>query len=417
MMLRRLLRPLLACLALCGFLVGSVGAQDGGTGAGTGMTRAQAYARARALTALGEKMFFDKTLSASGRMACATCHDPGHAFGPANALDVQLGGRDMRQPGLRAVPSLAYLQAVPQFTEHFHDSPDEADASIDNGPTGGLTWDGRVDLHRDQARLPLLSPFEMANATPGELAARLRRSSYATEITSLFGNAVFDDGERAIAATGQALAAYQQQADLFYPYRAKYDDYLAGRVALSPQEARGLALFDDPAKGNCAHCHRSARANNDTPPQFTDFGLIALGVPRNRALPANADPAWFDLGACGPLRRDLAGRAEYCGLFRTPSLRNVALRTTFFHNGLVHSLREAVAFYVERDTNPGKWYPRDRQGRILTLDDLPVPYRGNLNREPPFGGKDGDPPVLSPAEIDDVTAFLNTLTDRNAAKP
>jgi cytochrome c peroxidase len=407
-MLPRLLRRLLGCLALCGLLAAGASAQDGGSG----MTRAQAYARARALTALGQRIFFDKTLSASGRMACATCHDPEHGFGPANALDVQLGGKDLRQPGLRAVPSLTYLQAVPQFTEHYFDSEDEADASIDNGPTGGLTWDGRVDLHREQARTPLLSPFEMANATPGEVATRLRRARYAAELSSLFGPNTLDDGEKAIRAVGEALAAYQQQADLFYPYSSRYDDYLAGRARLSPQEARGLALFNDPAKGNCAHCHRSARANNDTPPQFTDFGLIALGVPRNRAIPADADPHYFDLGACGPLRRDLAGRAELCGLFRTPSLRNVALRKTFFHNGLVHSLREAVAFYVERDTNPGKWYPRDRQGRILKFDDLPVPYRANINGEPPFGGKDGDPPVLTPAEIDDVTVFLETLTDR-----
>ena len=84
----------------------------------------------------------------------------------------------------------------------------------------------------------------------------------------------------------------------------------------------------------------------------------------------------------------------------------MALRTTFFHNGLVHSLREAVAFYVERDTRPGKWYPRDQQGRILKFDDLPAAYRGNINSDPPFGGKAGDPPALSPAEIDDVIAFL-----------
>jgi cytochrome c peroxidase len=409
-MLPRLLRPILGCLALCGLLAGSAGAEDGGAG----MTRAQAYARARALTALGQRIFFDKTLSASGQMACATCHDPDHGFGPANALDVPRGGKDMRQPGLRAVPSLTYLQAVPQFTEHYYDSEDEGDASIDNGPTGGLTWDGRVDRHRDQARAPLLSPYEMANETPGELAARLRRASYAAEVVSLFGSAVFDDGERAVAAVGEALAAYQQQANLFYPYSSKYDDYLAGRTRLSTQEARGLALFNDPAKGNCASCHRSARAANETPPQFTDFGLIALGVPRNRSIPANADARYFDLGICGPLRRDLAGRADYCGLFRTPSLRNVALRTTFFHNGLVHSLREAVAFYVERDTMPGKWYPRDRHGRTLKFDDLPATYRANINTDPPFGGKDGDPPALGPAEIDDVTAFLTTLTDRPA---
>ena len=139
--------------------------------------------------------------------------------------------------------------------------------------------------------------------------------------------------------------------------------------------------------------------------------MIAIGVPRNRAIPANADAHYFDLGLCGPLRTDFTGRSDYCGLFRTPSLRNVALRQTFFHNGLVHNLREAIAFYVERDTNPGKWYPRGADGRIETFDDLPAQYRGNLNKEPPFGGKPGDRPVLTDSEIDDMVAFLKTLTD------
>ncbi|MGN6573793.1 MAG: cytochrome-c peroxidase, partial [Pseudolabrys sp.] len=197
----------------------------------------------------------------------------------------------------------------------------------------------------------------------------------------------------------------------FYPYSSKYDAVLAGRAQLTPREALGLALFNDPHKGNCASCHRSRPDFNGTPPQFTDYGFIALGLPRNKGVPANADPAWRDLGLCGPLRTDLSGRPDYCGLFRTPSLRNVALRKTFFHNGLVHSLREAVAFYVERDTAPEKWYPRGADGRIAKFDDLPAAYLTNVNTEAPFGGKPGDTPALSPSEIDDIVAFLGTLTD------
>jgi cytochrome c peroxidase len=59
-------------------------------------------------------------------------------------------------------------------------------------------------------------------------------------------------------------------------------------------ETRGLALFNDPAKGNCAHCHISARGADGTPPQFTDYGLAALGVPRNTQIPANGDPSFYD---------------------------------------------------------------------------------------------------------------------------
>jgi len=402
---------ILLLLAWCGAFAGA-GAQ---AGAGT-LTRPQAYARAAQLAALGRRLFADPSLSVSGRMACTTCHDPSHAFGPPNALPVQFGGADMHQPGQRTVPSLKYLQAVPQFTEHYYESEDEGDDSIDNGPTGGLTWDGRVDRGRDQARIPLLSPFEMANAGAGAVVAKARQAGYADELRKIFGTAIFDDTEKAFAGIVEALEVFQQDYRTFYPYSSKYDAYLAGRAELTPQEIRGLNLFNDPGKGNCGNCHRSQRGRDGTPPQFTDYGLIAIGVPRNRDIPANADPDFFDLGLCGPLRTDLADRAEYCGRFITPTLRNAALRQTFFHNGAVHSLREAVAFYVERDTDPGKWYPRDATGQILKFDDLPQRYRDNINSEPPFGGHPGDRPVLSSSEIDDIVVFLNTLTDDDKAR-
>jgi cytochrome c peroxidase len=396
------------CLTLCLVLGMRVAWAQAGH---SGLSRPQAYARAAALGELGHKLFFDPSLSASGKMACATCHDPQHAFGPPNAQPVQFGGPDLRQPGLRAVPSLRYLQAIPQFTAHYYDSDDEGDGSVDNGPTGGLTWDGRVGRFRDQAQLPLLSPFEMANATPADVVARVRAAPYAGELRALDGEAIFADPDRAFAVILEALEVFQQDARLFYPYSSRYDDYLAGRAALSPQEARGLRLFEDPDKGNCVNCHRSKRAKDGTPPQFTDYGLIAVAIPRNPAIPANADPAYRDLGACGPLRTDLAGQAKYCGLFRTPSLRNVAIRRTFFHNGLVHDLREAVAFYAERDTQPEKWYPYG------LFEDLPEPYWANVNREPPFDRKPGDPPPLTAGEIDDIVAFLRTLTDADVINP
>ncbi|MGO8212825.1 cytochrome-c peroxidase, partial [Rhizobium ruizarguesonis] len=77
------------------------------------------------------------------------------------------------------------------------------------------------------------------------------------------------------------------------------------------------------------------------------------------AIPANSDPGYHDLGLCGPQRTDFAGRSEYCGLFRTPTLRNVALKQSFFHNGYFHSLRDVVSFYATRDSDPGRWYPRN----------------------------------------------------------
>jgi cytochrome c peroxidase len=363
------------------------------------------------MTELGRQLFFDRGLSASGQMACATCHDPRFAYGPPNDRPTQLGGPDMKSPGLRAVPSLRYLQAVPPFAEHFYD--EATDGSNDVGPTGGHAWDGRVDTKHEQAKLPLTSRFEMANPDVDSVVAKVARGPLAPRFRAVFGDDVFADAERGSTAVLMCLEVFQQSPKDFYPYTSRYDAYLRRQIELSPSEARGLALYDDPQKGNCASCHPSAGYHGAFP-QFTDYGFNALGVPRNARIAANADPSFHDMGLCGPERKDLAAHGEYCGLFRVPSLRNVAVRRVFFHNGAFSSLDRVMAFYVERDTSPAKWYPKVG-GRVEAFDDLPPEYRKNVTRERPFGGKPGAAPALSRSEIRDVIAFLKTLTDADLA--
>ena len=396
-------------ILLCGLLVAA--SAEAFAAAQKGLPRAVVFRQAGMLSAIGRRLFFDPALSASGQLSCSSCHDPAHGYGPPDARAVEPGGSDMQHMGLRAVPSLRYMQATPQFTEHYYDSDDEGDASVDNGPTGGLTWDGRVDRGRDQARLPLLSPFEMANDSPAAVVAAVSRSAYAAKLRQAFGAAAFADPDTAFEAILQALEAYEQDHREFHPFSSKYDAYLAGKVKLTAPEARGLALFNDPAKGNCAHCHLSAPSLDGAPPVFTDHGLAALGVPRNNQIPANADPAYYDLGLCGPLRTDLRAHGEYCGMFKSPTLRNVATRRTFFHNGVFHTLKQVLEFYAERDTNPEKWYPRNPDGSVRKFDDLPPQYRANLNVEPPFDRRAGDKPALSGDEMDDIISFLQTLND------
>jgi cytochrome c peroxidase len=362
---------------------------------------------AAALTALGRQLFADPALSASGKIACATCHDPQHDFGPPNAQAVQPGGAGGRSFGVRAVPSLKYTQNTPPFTEHFVD--DDGDDSVDQGPAGGRTWDGRSQSFHDQARLPLFSSFEMANTDADAVVAKVR-TGHAAQFRAVFGDKVFDDTALAFKGVLMALEAYQQYPAEFYPYSSKYDAFLRHEVALSAQELRGLAAFNDPEKGNCARCHPSAK-NQGAFPQFTDFGFAAVGAPRNRAIPANADRGYYDLGLCGPLRTDLRDRHEYCGLFRTPSLRNVARRPVFLHNGVFHSLSAVVRFYAERDTKPQEWYRRAPDGRILRFDDLPAAYVANLDTQPPFDRHAGDAPALSEQDIEDIVVFLQTLSD------
>ncbi|MBB3883144.1 cytochrome-c peroxidase [Acetobacter oeni] len=381
------------------------------------LSRQAAFRRAQTLTTLGARLFRDPRLSASGRQSCASCHDPRYAYGPPDTRPVEPGGPSMTLRGFRAPPSLTYLEAVPRFTEHAFDSDEEADESIDNGPTGGLTWDGRVDTGAAQALIPLLSPVEMANRTEDDAEKRLVAAGYGPELDLLRLPAARSRPssgapllQSRLSVALEALEAYQQDWKTFYPYNSKYDLFLAGKATLTPVEARGLALFSDPEKGNCASCHISAPGKDGTPPQLSDYGMIALAVPRNMAIPANRNPNFHDLGLCGPLRTDFSDRPEYCGLFRTPSLRNVALRKTFFHNGVMHSLRDAVAFYATRDSDPGRWYGKGPNGP-LRYDDLPRKYRSNINSDPPFGGVGQKHPSLSDDEIDAIVAFLKTLTD------
>jgi cytochrome c peroxidase len=362
---------------------------------------------AAALTALGRALFFDPALSASGKMSCATCHDPRHDFGPPNELAVQRGGADGRGFGVRAVPSLKYTQTVPVFTEHFVD--DDGDDSVDQGPAGGRMWDGRASSFHDQARLPLFSPFEMANGDADAVVAKMQ-AGHAAQFREAFGARIFADPALAFKGVLLALETFQQTAAEFYPYSSKYDAFLRHRTSLSAQELRGLAAFNDPERGNCARCHPSAMQNGAFP-QFTDFGFAAIGAPRNAAIPANARAEYFDLGLCGPLREDLREHSQYCGLFRTPTLRNVARRRVFLHNGVFHSLEDVVRFYATRDTQPQSWYARAGDGSVLKFDDLPAAYRANLDVQPPFDRRGGEVAALSEQDIVDIVTFLRALSD------
>jgi len=365
------------------------------------------------MQALGKKIFFDPSLSASGKMSCASCHSPQFAFGPPNARSTQLGGIDLKDMGTRAAPSLRYQQNVPAFTEHHFD--EDIDESVDQGAVGGHDWDGRAASIHAQSAMPLLSKYEMANHNQAEVAQKLRRAPYAAEFRDTFGKDALDDN-KAFKWTTLALEMYQQDPKEFYPYNSKYDEFLRGKVTLTKQEQHGLDVFNDPNKGNCASCHISRISNTGTFPAFSDFGLIAIGVPRNQELTVNHDPNFYDMGACGPDRTDLKGKTQYCGAFRTPSLRNVALRKTFFHNGKFHDLHQVIEFYSTRETNPEKWYPKNKDGSINKYDDLPKQYHGNINVDAPFNRKKGDKPVLNATEIRDMIAFLNTLTDGYVVK-
>jgi cytochrome c peroxidase len=110
---------------------------------------------------------------------------------------------------------------------------------------------------------------------------------------------------------------------------------------------------------------------------------------------------------------------QYCGLFVTPTLRNIATRRVFFHNGVYRSLRQVMDFYNLRDTDPAKIYPRGPAGQVEKFNDIPPRYRANFDVvDPPFDRKPGEPPAMSATDERDIIAFLKTLTDGSQpAKP
>jgi len=371
----------------------------GGGGSSAPDARVPARGPLSAQAALGEKIFSDVSLSASGRQACASCHSADEAHAPANNLPVQLGGALSDQQGKRSAPSINYLSFNTAF---FFDR--------EGTPTGGFFWDGRATSLLDQAGQPFLGAIEMANTSKADVVAKLARATYADEFKRVFGADILARPDDAFDRITLALQQYQKEDTKFRPFSSKYDEFLRGRAALSPQETRGLALFNNPSKGNCSGCHPSGKAADGSFPLFTDFTYDNLGVPRNPALARNADPAYFDLGLCE--RADLADRTDLCGAFKVPSLRNVALRRAYFHNGRFSTLKDVVTFYVQRDTQPEKWYPRKADGTVDKFDDLPARYRANVNTtEVPYNRRPGDAPALSDAEVDDVVAFLKTLSD------
>jgi cytochrome c peroxidase len=351
--------------------------------------------------ALGRKIFFDTSLSDPPGTSCASCHDPAHGFAGNNGsvAGVARGSR-ADHFARRNTPSVLYLRFVPRFHFHWEEDVDLPDA------TGGFFWDGRSDSLASLFQQPLFNPDEMNARDASQVRAKVAGGPYAGEFRAAFAGAL-DDADATLTALGTAVEAFLR-SDEMAPFSSKYDDYLRGRATLSPLEATGLKLFKDRAKGACDACHKL----NDGSPKperslFTDYGFEVVGVPRNAGLANSHDPSSFDLGICE--RRDHPHMEEerLCGAFRTPSLRNVAVRPSFMHNGAFSSLRDVVAFYATRGTTPARWY---RSG--VAFDDLPKKYRENVNvARVPYDRRAGEAPRLDDAEIDAIVAFMQTLTD------
>ncbi len=368
------------------------------------------------LQLLGKRIFEDKNLSEPRGQSCASCHDPKHAFQGNNSSPIAAvaAGSTPDKLGRRKTPTIMYKTYSPAFG--FYKDIDDGKETLE--AKGGQFWDGRATDLSEQPVVPLLDPLEMNNPSIAAVVAKVKAGDYAEMVTALFGADAFADPKSAMTDLGGALFAYES-TERFAPFSSKFDDYLRGKAKLTPIEARGFELFTNPKQGNCIACHVGKTDSKDpTDWIFTDFTYDALGVPRNPAIPVNADPTVFDLGLCK--RPGLAAilpkeikLGSLCGQFKVPTLRNVAVTGPYYHNGYFASLRDAISFYATRDTDPKRWYPKLKTGEVDKFDDLPGANKENANTEEvPYDRKPGQRPRLSDQDVDALVAFLKTLTDK-----
>lgn len=245
-----------------------------------------------ALVALGQKLYFDPRLSASGNISCNTCHNLA-SYGVDNlpkspGMNAQLGGRN----------SPTVLNAALNATQF---------------------WDGRAQDVEEQAGGPLLNPLEMA--LPDEATAVQRIADvpgYVEEFKKVYGQ----DSDVTFAGITKAIGAYERT--LMTP--SPFDAFLKGDTkALSSAELKGLQAF---MNNGCIACHQGVNLGGE---QFQKFGLVD-------------GPYWKFTGATEHDRGrfDLTQSATDEFMFRVPNLRNVEHTYPYFHDGSVQSLHQAV---------------------------------------------------------------------------
>jgi len=269
---------------------------------------------------LGKQLFSDKNLSVDRTVSCASCHQADHAFADSRPVSIGVDGRH----GTRNAPSLLEIS---EYTSFF--------------------WDGRAATLEEQAQLTVLSTVECGFSNPAQVVERVtQNASYAHAFQRLYkvspGNLTVTDITHAIVAYERTLVASPNALDR----------YLAGNRSAMPVAAlRGLDVFR--GKADCAGCH----VISERVAPLTDNQFHSSGVGLNTITPTLAKLASetarmttaerFQKTASDP-RIAALGRyivtlnPQDIGMFRTPSLRNVALTRPYMHDGSVATLAQAV---------------------------------------------------------------------------
>jgi len=356
------------------------------------------------IVALGKAIFFDTNLSKPVGQSCASCHDPSAGFADPTQQAVSEGAVHTRV-GNRNAPSAAYAM----FSPLLHYDPTPRPGIMEGMYVGGLFWDGRVNTLEEQAKGPFLNPLEMHNPSEKTVILTIRQSDYADLFKQVFGRGSLDNIDSAYEYVAQAIAAYERSPEV-NPFTSKYDYWKKEEAQFTESELRGYQLFTDTSMmgAKCANCHSLSSDESQSPSLFTNFGYQNVGVPRNPelpyySLPLPLNPAgenYVDQGLGDYLRsigipEELAAKED--GKFKIPSLRNCAITSPYEHNGIFKTLREVVMFNNTRDV-PGAGWP---------VPEVPQ----NVHRHTPPMPRTFGQLGLADQQVDDIVAFLHTLTD------
>jgi cytochrome c peroxidase len=284
-----------------------------------------------ATIALGRKLFYDPRLSKDNTLSCASCHNPNVGFTDGRRIAIGFGG----QLGIRNAPTLlnaAYSRV--QF------------------------WDGRAASLEDQSADPMANPVEMNQTHQVSVAKIQADPAYRNEFAQAFGpgTVTLEKIQKSLASFERTLLSGNSPFDQF--------QYGGNKQALSPAAIHGLAIFQDPQRGNCAVCHTI----NEHYALFTD------GKFHNTGAGVNGAGDFTDMGRFGQTKV-----AADKGEFKTPTLRNVALTGPYMHDGSLKTLNDVVDFYagggnsnpyLDKEIKPLKLSAQDRADLVKFLEDL-----------------------------------------------
>ncbi|MFT4943100.1 MAG: cytochrome c peroxidase [Flavobacteriales bacterium] len=244
--------------------------------------------------ALGRALFYERKLSANNTLACAGCHKPNQGFSDQRRFSLGIDG------------IAGFRNSMPIVNSAWNTK-------------NKFNWDGSANSLEEQVLEPVINEIEMHNTWPNAVETLQTDANYPTAFGEAFGTTTISK-----ELVAKALAQFIRT---LVSGDSKFDKHLLGEATLTPLEAEGLAVFLDEDRGDCFHCHGSP--NN---PLWTDNDFHNNGL----------DETFLDLGF-----GDITGDPAQFGLFKSPSLRNLAFTAPYMHDGRFETLDEVIEHYSE----------------------------------------------------------------------